>query len=97
MVSLASLQGGGVHIFEVYSNGWRGTYIPLECLFDIPSAFHQILVDEDSRDVLAFTAMNRKYRFKRVSFGLKNAHQGRKFFDFSIFSLIQKLGRHQIL
>ena len=48
-------------IGEYLTNLLHGVYF---AVLDIPSAFHQILVDEDSRDVLASTAMNRKYRFK---------------------------------
>lgn len=40
---------------------------------DIKNAFHQILVDEDSRDCTAFTTGKFQYRWVRMPFGLSTA------------------------
>lgn len=40
---------------------------------DIKSAYHQVPIDESSRDVTAFVVPNGLYRFKVMSFGLTNA------------------------
>lgn len=40
---------------------------------DIKGAFHQIVMDEDSRDYTAFTANNFQYRWVRMPMGLTSA------------------------
>lgn len=40
---------------------------------DLHSAFHQILLDEESRPITSFQTSKRKFQFKRMPFGLKGS------------------------
>ena len=40
---------------------------------DLIKAYHQIPIDEDSREYTAFSTTHNQYQFKRLSFGLRNS------------------------
>jgi putative transposase len=43
------------------------------CKLDLRSAFHNLVLDEDSRDMTAFQTPFGKYRYTRLAMGFKNA------------------------
>ena len=57
--------------------------------FDLKSAYTQLVLHENSKDLTSFSWRNRRYRFTRIPFGLKMAPS---FFQRKIQQILQKEG-----
>ena len=52
---------------------YRGHNIKFFSKMDLIKGYYQVSIHKDSRDFTAFSTVNQQYRFKRLSFGLKNS------------------------
>ena len=61
---------------------------------DLTSGFHQIPLDESSREYTAFSTQHNHYQFKRLSFGLKNCPSA---FQRELQTVLQDFGSNVII
>ena len=52
---------------------YAGSNIKFFSKMDLTKGYYQMPINEDSRDITSFSTAHNQYRFKRLSFGLRNS------------------------